>query len=78
MKKRGLNFLTGHKVTGGTNNGDSATINVEPVKGGESISLTADNVLIATGRRPVTKGLGLENVGINVNEKGIIPINANF
>lgn len=54
MKKRGLNFLTGHKVTGGTNHGDSATINIEPVKGGDAIELTADNVLIATGRRPFT------------------------
>lgn len=54
MKKRGLNFYTSHKVTGGKNNGNSATIFVEPVKGGAPIELTADNVLVATGRRAFT------------------------
>lgn len=67
MKKRGLNFLTGHKVTGGTNNGTSATISVEPVKGGSPITLEADNVLVATGRRPYTEGLGLEKAGVNID-----------
>jgi len=54
MKKKGLKFLTGHKVTGGQNHGDRATISVEPVKGGDAITLEADNVLVATGRRPFT------------------------
>jgi dihydrolipoamide dehydrogenase len=59
--------MTGHKVLGGTNHGDSASVQIEPVKGGEPITLDADRVLVCTGRRPFTEGLGLENVGINVN-----------
>lgn len=77
MKKRGLKILAGHKVTGGTNNGKSATINIEPVKGGAPISLEADCVLISTGRRPYTNGLELEKAGVNIN-KGIIPVNDNL
>ena len=78
MKKRGLKFLTGHKVTGGVNHGDNATISIEPVKGGEAITLDADVVLIATGRRPFTEGLGLEKVGVNMGEKGLLKVNSNF
>lgn len=33
----------------------------------------ADHVLVAVGRRPVTDGLGLEAVGIEPNEQGVIP-----
>lgn len=36
--------------------------------------IVADQVLIATGRRPNTDGLGLENAGIEVNDKGAIPV----
>ena len=36
LKHHGLDILTGHKVTGGTNNGTFGTVNVEPVKGGQS------------------------------------------
>ena len=35
----------------------------------------ADAVLIATGRRPNTKGLGLESAGIDLGETGEIPVN---
>ncbi|MCG7392621.1 glutathione-disulfide reductase [Microvirga sp. ACRRW] len=38
--------------------------------------VTVDQVLVATGRRPNTKGLGLENAGITVDEVGAIPVDA--
>jgi glutathione reductase (NADPH) len=41
---------------------------------GSSEPITADVVLIATGRRPNTDGLGLENAGITLGEKGEIPV----
>lgn len=52
--------MTGHKVVGGTNNGDSASIRIQPRDGGEEIVLEADKVLVSTGRRPYTTGLNLE------------------
>jgi dihydrolipoamide dehydrogenase len=56
--------MTGHKVTSGVNNGDNAEITVEPVKGGDAITLKADKVLISTGRRPFTENLNAEKVGL--------------
>lgn len=38
--------------------------------------ITVDQVMFATGRKPNTKGIGLENVGIAVGERGEIPVNA--
>ena len=67
--KRGVKFYLGHKVTGvhGTE------VSVE--KEGEAFTLTGEKVLLSVGRRPVTKGFGLENLapepfrnGVKVNE----------
>ena len=52
----------------------SATNNVTK----ENISLEADAVLIATGRIPNTKNLGLEGLGIKFSEKGQVLVNENF
>ena len=67
--KRGVKFYLSHKVTGvhGTE------VSVE--KEGETFTLHGDKVLLSVGRRPVTKGFGLENLapepyrnGLKVNE----------
>ncbi|WP_459188227.1 dihydrolipoyl dehydrogenase [Parabacteroides sp. APC149_11_2_Y6] len=67
--KRGVKFYLGHKVTGvhGTE------VSVE--KDGETFILHGEKVLLSVGRRPVTKGFGLETIapepfrnGIKVNE----------
>lgn len=41
-------------------------------------SFQADIVLVAVGRRPFTKNLGLENVGIQVDKRGFIPVDKAF
>jgi len=41
---------------------------------GDKTPIPADAVMIATGRRPKTDGLGLENVGVDVGDKGQIPV----
>jgi dihydrolipoamide dehydrogenase len=41
-------------VTGGKNNGTSGEVSVQPVKGGDALKLSADHILISTGRRPFT------------------------
>lgn len=45
------------------------------VHAGEGEPIAADVVLVATGRRPKTDGLGLENVGITLGANGEIPVN---
>ena len=64
--KRGVKFYLGHKVTGvhGTE------VSVE--KEGESFTLHGDKVLLSVGRRPVTKGFGLETLGLEPFRNGIL------
>jgi len=53
-------------------------IKTEAAKGGKEETLDADVVLVAVGRRPYTKGLGLENIGVEVDSKGRIVIDDQF
>lgn len=63
--KRGVRFYLGHKVTGvhGTE------VSVE--KDGETFTIHGDKVLLSVGRRPVTKGFGLETLGVEPFRNGI-------
>jgi dihydrolipoamide dehydrogenase len=72
LTKQGLTFKLGSKVTGAKSMGKAVELTVEPVAGGEAEVLTADYVLVAIGRRPYTKGLGLETVGITPDKRGVI------
>jgi mercuric reductase len=47
---------------------------VQIVEGGERRTLTADELLVATGRRPNTRGLGLEEAGITLGERGEVVV----
>jgi len=72
LTKQGFKFKLGSKVTGAKSMGKAVELTVEPVAGGEAEVLTADYVLVAIGRRPYTKGLGLETVGITPDKRGVI------
>jgi dihydrolipoamide dehydrogenase len=74
LKKRGFKFNFKTKVIGGTVKEDGVTLNLETVDGKKLDDADYDYVLVATGRRPFTKGLGLEKVGIQVDERGMIPV----
>lgn len=51
---------------------------VENVGGGNKRTFNADMVLVATGRRPFTDGLGAKELGINFNKFGQILINSTW
>ncbi len=75
MKKHtGIHFHTGHKVKEVTSTTKSTTVIAENKKG-EDISFKAEYCLVAVGRKPFTEGLGLDKVGIQVDERGRIPVN---
>ncbi|MEM9983141.1 MAG: FAD-dependent oxidoreductase, partial [Bacteroidota bacterium] len=44
-------------------------------KKGEEVTFKAEYCLVATGRKPYTEGLGLENIGIKTDDRGRIPVN---
>lgn len=76
LKKLKITFQLGTKVTGVKASKKSVTVSAETKTG--PITLDADYVLVAIGRRPYTSGLGLENVGLAPDERGRIPINTHF
>ena len=71
LKKQGFAFQLSSKVTAVEKKGKKGLVTFEPVKGGDAKTLEADVVLVATGRRPFTDGLGLEEAGVET-ERGMI------
>ncbi|MBT1158920.1 dihydrolipoyl dehydrogenase [Aminobacter anthyllidis] len=70
LAKQGFEFKLGSKVTGVAKAKKGATVTFEPVKGGAAETIEADVVLVATGRRPYTDGLGLKEAGVEMDERG--------
>jgi len=73
LTKQAMSFKLGSKVTGAKASAKGVEVTVEPVAGGAAETLKADYVLVAIGRRPYTKGLGLESVGIALDKRGFVP-----
>jgi len=74
-KTLGVEFYLGHKVTGGSVKGKKVTITAEDPKG-QSVKWDGDYCIVAVGRTAYTQELGLENIGIQLEERGKkIPVN---
>ncbi|KOY87515.1 dihydrolipoamide dehydrogenase [bacterium 336/3] len=73
-KKLGIDFYFSHKVTSVENKGKEVVVKADNAKG-ESVEFKAEYCLISIGRKPYTEGLALENAGLQVDEKGRIPVN---
>merc|ERR1719245_818368 len=76
--KQGLKFKLNTKVTGATREGDKVKVSIEGVKDGKTSELEADVLLVCVGRRPYTDNLGLEEMGIERDDRGRIPVNSRF
>ncbi|WP_291343634.1 dihydrolipoyl dehydrogenase [Corynebacterium sp.] len=73
-KKLGVKLLTGHKTTAIEDKGDSVEVKVESKDGKKSETLTVDRVMVSIGFAPRTEGIGLDKAGVEVGERGEIPI----
>ena len=74
LKKDGMEFMLSTKVTGATVKAKEVTVTAES-KSGEKLEVKGDYCLVAVGRIPYTAGLGLENIGIALDERKRIPVN---
>lgn len=74
LKKQGVKFAVSHGVTAVERNGNEVTVKANNKKG-EEVTFTGDYCLVAVGRRAYTDGLGLEKVGVEVNERGQVSVN---
>ncbi|HZT54156.1 MAG TPA: mercury(II) reductase [Gaiellaceae bacterium] len=70
LEAEGLTVLTDATVTAVSREGD--TRRLEVVLGGDRTALEVDELLVATGRRPNTAALGLEQAGVTLDERGAV------
>ncbi|MDV7339315.1 dihydrolipoyl dehydrogenase [Terasakiella sp. A23] len=78
LSKRGLKFTLGRKVLEIIEKDDGLTVSMERLGKDKIEELDADVVLVAVGRRPVTKGLNLGDLGVELNEHGFIRVDDHF
>lgn len=78
LTKQGIIFKLGHKLSEAETSPKSVDLTLEPVAGGAGEKLSCDAVLVAVGRRPHTQGLGLEALGVALDERGRIKTGRNF
>ncbi|MHC8329847.1 dihydrolipoyl dehydrogenase [Pseudomonas sp. LB1P83] len=72
LSKQGISFKLSSKVTHATPSATGVQLSVEPAAGGTAETIEADYVLVSIGRRPYTEGLGLENVGLSTDKRGML------
>ena len=77
LEKQGLNFRLGTAVKSAKANKSGVVVDITSGDG-DVEKLTADIVLVAVGRRPNTDGLGLEEVGVNLDERGRVLVDEDF
>jgi len=78
LQKQGIRFRLGMKVVGTTITEGGVTLTMEPAKGGAEETLSADVVLLSIGRRPYIQGLGLEEVGVALDERNRIKVDTHY
>ena len=70
LKRQGMKFILGAEVRSLERSGGALSLAYRKRGGEDELSETADVVLVATGRRPVTEGLGLEEAGVETDPRG--------
>lgn len=78
MKKQKMAFKLSTKVTGVKKTGGVLKVTVEPAKGGDPVEIETDVMLVAIGRVPYTSGLGLEEAGVVLDDRGRIKTDVHF
>jgi len=73
LKKINFDFHLSHKVKEVTTKGKTVTVKADDAKGGELV-LEGDYVLVAVGRKAYTDNLGLDKVGITVDDRGRVAV----
>lgn len=78
LAKQGMQFMLKTKITGSQMKGDQVELTYESMADGKLGTLKADVVLVSTGRKPYTDGLGLENLGVTKDKVGRVEVGHHF
>ncbi len=77
LARQGLDFRLGTKVVRAEVSGKAVKVVLEAA--GERETMNCDRLLVAVGRRPLTRGLGLEEIGVRLDERsGRIQVDAGY
>lgn len=74
FKSKGIKVVTNAMAKEAKDNGDSVDVTYEV--NGKAETINADYVLVSVGRKPNTQNIGLEQVGIETDKRGLIPVDA--
>src|SRR5208283_668478 len=78
LLKQGMEFKLATKCLGAKVEGKNVIVETEELATGTKSRLECDYVLVATGRRPYTDGLGLKEAGVNLDKAGRVEIDSHF
>ncbi|XDA97796.1 dihydrolipoyl dehydrogenase [Sulfitobacter sp. LCG007] len=78
LKKQGLNFVMGAAVQKTEVSRGKATVSYKLRKDDSDHEIVADCVLVATGRRPYSDGLGLDALGVEMTKRGQIAVDEHW
>ena len=78
LKKQGITFIMGAAVQSVSTTKTKAKVSYKLLKKDVDETIDADVVLVATGRKPYTEGLGLEAIGVEMTERGQVQTNAHW
>lgn len=78
LEKQGMTFRLQHKVVGCRQTDAGVSLDLEPSAGGDAMQLDADYVLVSIGRRAMTAGVGLDDLGVRLDEKGRVAVDERF
>lgn len=78
LSKQGMKFMFKTKVTASTIKGDQVELEYENMADNSKAKISADVVLVSTGRKPYSEGLGLEEVGVKKDNRGFIEVDKHY
>ncbi|WP_134678986.1 dihydrolipoyl dehydrogenase [Paracoccus ravus] len=78
LTKQGLKFVLGAAVSGTSVENGTAKVTYKLRKDDSEHVIDAECVLVATGRRPYVSGLGLDKVGVALNERGFVQVDGHW
>jgi dihydrolipoamide dehydrogenase len=76
LERQGLKFLLNTKVTAADNGPDGMTLTA--TQDGRDLTVSAEKVLVAVGRKPNTAGLGLEQAGVKLTDHGRVAVDEHW
>ncbi|MCP4923983.1 MAG: dihydrolipoyl dehydrogenase [bacterium] len=78
LEKQGLRFKTSTKLNSVLQEHGKLNLSLESATEGVKESLDCDILLISVGRRPYVEGLGLDHLGVVLDERGFVSVNSGY